>query len=99
MMTLMKWKLLHGLKLHKEYKCTTKMKMKGPMDLYLDPELIVKRRRREQQKIDKNGRARKGLRNIACKAFARSMNDAGIPFNVINYPSFIVWAGDEAQLS
>ncbi|KAK1391036.1 hypothetical protein POM88_019214 [Heracleum sosnowskyi] len=53
----------------------TKMKMKGPMDLYMtpDPELVVKKRREVQQKIDENDGARKELRNRACKAFAKWM--------------------------
>ncbi|KAK1392627.1 hypothetical protein POM88_011683 [Heracleum sosnowskyi] len=52
---------------------TTKMKMKGPMDLYMtpDPELVVKKRRGVQPKIDENDGARKELRNRACKAFAK----------------------------
>lgn len=78
---------------------TTKTKMKGPMDLYMtpDPELVVKRRRGVQPKIDENDGARKELRNRACKAFSRWMYDAGIPFNAVNYSSFPVFIEAQGQ--
>ena len=78
---------------------STKMKVKGPMDLYMtpDPELVVKKRKGVQPRIDENDTARKELRKRACKAFARWMYDAGIPFNAVNYPSFPVYVEAQGQ--
>lgn len=77
-------------------------KMKGPMDpmdVYLtpDPEIVVRKRKGRQPKIDENDGAKKELRRRACKAFAKWMYDAGIPFNAVNYPSFDVYVEAQGQ--
>lgn len=72
-------------------------KMKGPVDVYLtpDPEISMRRKKVTRQQIDEG--AKRELRRRACKAFARWMYDAVIPFNAVNYPSFDVYVEAQGQ--
>lgn len=74
-------------------------KIKGAMDLFMtpDPELVVKKRKGKQPTIDENDGAKKEFRRRACKAFAKWMYDTGIPFNVVNHPSFAVYVEAQGQ--
>lgn len=57
------------------------------MDIYMKPH---PEEEGIQTRIDENDGARKELRRRACKAFARWMYDACIPFNAVNCERFDV---------
>lgn len=68
-------------------------RIEDPIDLHMTPasEFVVMKSKCVQPRIDENDTSRKELKKRVCKAYARWMYDAGIPFNVVTQPSLTVY--------